>query len=246
MDLRDPFSSASHLVTAVWAVYATLILLRLTRGGRDRKAAVAVYGLSMVVLYLASGTFHALYYDSPEQRRFFQRIDQSAVFLLIAGTNTPMLVMLLCGWWRRWFLRLMWGLAAVAIGCLWLLPKTPHEVLVCLCLGMGWLGALPLAHYYRAVGRRAMTWVWVGALAYTLGALCELAQWPVIATWPVRVGFHEVFHLCDTAGSMSFFLFVCRYVIAYEKPAAEPAPDDEPELTATATALQALERNAAT
>src|SRR5436305_5577394 len=92
MDLRDPFSSASHLVTAVWAVYATLVLLRLTRGGFDRKAAVGVYGLSMVLLYLASGTFHALYFDSPEQRRFFQKLDQSAIFLLIAGTNTPLLV----------------------------------------------------------------------------------------------------------------------------------------------------------
>jgi hemolysin III len=237
MDLRDPLSSASHLVTAVWAVYATLVLLRLTRGGRDRRAAVAVYGLSMVLLYLASGTFHALYFDTPGQRRFFQKLDQSAILLLIAGTNTPLLVMLLGGGWRRWFLRLMWALAAVGVGCLWLFPKAPYAVVVCICLGMGWLGVLPLAHYYRAVGRRAMTWVWVGALSYTLGAVCELTEWPVIAAWPVRIGFHEVFHLCDMAGSMAFFLFVCRYVIAYEKPAADPEPVDGASLPTQAFGL---------
>src|SRR4051794_41840764 len=89
MALRDPFSSASHLVTAVWAVYATLILLRLTRGGFDRKAAVGVYGLSMVLLYLASATFHGLYYDTPEQRRFFPRLGPSGALPPVARAETP-------------------------------------------------------------------------------------------------------------------------------------------------------------
>src|SRR5947199_789715 len=97
MVLRDPVSSASHLLTAAWAVYATLLLVRLTRPGDGRRLAVAVYGLSMVLLYLASGTFHGLFYDSPEERRFFQKLDQSAIFLLIAGTTTPVLVTLLDG-----------------------------------------------------------------------------------------------------------------------------------------------------
>src|SRR5437764_6725240 len=156
MILRDPVSSASHLVTAVWAVYATLVLLRLTRGGFDRKAAVGIYGLSMVLLYLASGTFHGLFYDTPDERRFFQKLDQSAIYLLIAGTNTPMMVFLLEGAWRRWFLGVVWGLAAVGIACQWLLPKAPHELIVAIYLDMGWLGLVPIRRDYRAHGSKAI------------------------------------------------------------------------------------------
>jgi hemolysin III len=222
MILRDPVSSASHLVTAVWAVYATLVLLRLTQGGPTRKAAVGIYGLSMVLLYLASGTFHGLFYDTPDERRFFQKLDQSAIYLLIAGTNTPLMMFLLEGAWRRWFLRVIWGLAAVGIACQWLLPKPPHELIVAIYLGMGWLGVVPAARYYGAVGWRAMNWVCVGAGLYTGGAVCELVRWPVIWEGSIFVGPHEVLHLCDAAASVAFFLFVCRYVVPYERPQSPP------------------------
>jgi hemolysin III len=232
MILRDPVSSASHLVTAVWAVYATLVLLRLTRGGLTRKAAVGVYGLSMVLLYFASGTFHGLFYDTLDQRRFFQKLDQSAIYLLIAGTNTPMMLFLLEGAWRRWFLVVIWTFAAVGIACQWLLPKAPHELIVAIYLGMGWLGVVPAVRYYGAVGWRAMNWVCVGAALYTAGAVFELVRWPVIWEGGIFVGPHEVLHLCDAAASVTFFLFVCRYVVPYEKPAAAgPGGRNDPQIS---------------
>jgi hemolysin III len=224
MVLRDPVSSASHLLTAVWAVYATLLLVRLTKRGDGRRFAVAVYGLSMVLLYLASGTFHGLFYDTPEERRFFQKLDQSAIFLLIAGTSTPILAALLGGRRRRVYLGLVWGIAAAGVGSLWLLPKAPHAVTVALYMGVGWVGVLPVAHFYRAVGWRAMNWVWAGALFYTAGAVFELAEWPLICELPVRVGFHEVLHFCDSAGSALLFVFVVRYVVPYRCPVAVPPP----------------------
>jgi hemolysin III len=195
-----------------------------------------IYGVSMVVLYLASGVFHGMFYTSPEERRLFQKIDQSAIFFLIAGTNTPLLLFLLGGAWSRWFLRLMWGLAFVGVGCLWLLPKAPHTVVVAVYLGMGWLGILPFVAYYRAVGWRAMNWMWAGAAFYTFGAVCELAKWPQLWGGPLFVGPHEILHLADTLGTVAFFLFAVRYVIGYQKPVAEDDdPDDvepEPKLAA--------------
>ena len=222
MELRDPICSASHLLTAMWAGYATLILVRLSEPGR--RIPVAVFGLSMVLLYLASGTFHGVPFtrvENPDEFRFFQRLDQSAIYILIAGTNTPCLAILLGGRRARWFLALMWTIAAVGIACQWLLPKPPHAVIVGLCLGMGYLGVVPIVSYYRAVGWWAMNWMWLGAAAYTFGAICELAEWPVISSTPVRFSFHEVMHLCDTAGSMAFFLFVSRHVVGYEPEARE-------------------------
>jgi len=207
-ELRDPVSSASHLATAVWAVFATLLMLRLTAPGGGRRAAVLVYGLSMVLLFLASGTFHGLSYS-----RLFQKIDQSAVYILIAGTNTPLLIILLRGLWRRWFLVLVWAFALAGVASLWLLPKPPHELVVGLYVGLGYLGTIPIFHYYRAVGWRAMNWVWIGAAFYTLGAVCELTRWPVII--PGLVQAHEVLHICDSAASLMFFLFIFRYVIPF-------------------------------
>jgi hemolysin III len=169
-----------------------------------------------VLLFLASGTFHGLYYESDEQRRFFQKLDQSAVYLLIAGTNTPVLTVLLRGAWRTWFLRMVWLFALTGVACQWLLPKPPHALVVGLYLGLGWLGAVPVIHYYRAVGWRAMNWALLGAGLYTAGAVCELTQWPVIV--PGWVQAHEVLHFCDTAASMAFFVFVARYVVPYEPP----------------------------
>jgi hemolysin III len=212
-ELRDPVSSASHLLTALWAVFATLLMVRITTPGQGRRASVLIYGLSMVLLFLASGTFHGLFYDSPEQRRFYQKLDQSAVYLLIAGTNTPALVMLLSGSWRRWFLTLVWAFAITGILSLWVLPKPPHPLVVGLYLGLGWLGFLPIGKYYQAVGWRAMNWIWLGAAFYTLGAVCELTQWPVLI--PGWVQAHEILHICDSAGNLAFFVFAIRYVIPY-------------------------------
>lgn len=211
LELRDPISSASHLITAIWAVFATLIMLRLTPAGR--RLPVAIYGLSMVLLFLASGTFHGLYFDSPEERRFYQKLDQSAIYLLIAGTNTPVIAIVLNGVWRRWFLRVVWAFALAGVACLWLVPKPPHAVMVGLYLGLGWTGVLPVVAYYRALGWRAMNWAVLGALLYTAGAVCELTQWPVLI--PGWLQAHEILHLFDSAASMAFFVFITRHVIPY-------------------------------
>jgi hemolysin III len=105
---------------------------------------------------------------------------------------------------------------------MWLLPKAPHWVMVALYLCLGWIGVLPLPLYYRAIGWRAMNWMWAGAGLYTAGAVCELTHWPVII--PSVFQFHEVLHLCDTGASLIFFLFVVRYVIPYQpRPQLDPA-----------------------
>lgn len=212
-DLRDPVSSSSHLVTALWAVFATLMMLRLCPRDAGRRMSVMVYGISMIVLFLASGTFHGLHYSSPEQMRFFQKLDQSAIYLLIAGTNTPFLATLLPPPWRQRFLWMVWSLACAGIGSLWFLPRVPHPVVVTFYLCLGWAGIVPTYHYYRAVGSRAMRWVWLGAALYSLGAVCELTRWPVII--PGWVQSHEMLHICDTFANLAFFIFVCRYIIPY-------------------------------
>ncbi len=215
-ELRDPVSSASHLFTAAWAVFATLVMIRLAAPRPGRLMPVVIYGVSMVLLFLASGTFHGLHYETPEQKRLFQKIDQSAIYLLIAGSYTPVLAILLEGPWRRWSLHVVWAFAATGVLCLWLLPKVPHVVTVSLYLGVGWAGFAPVVQLYRAVGWRAMNWAWLCAGFYCAGGVFELTDWPVIV--PGWIQAHEVLHFCDTGGALALFVFVVRHVIPHQPP----------------------------
>lgn len=215
--LRDPISFSSHLLMAVWAVFATLVMYRLTANRPGRRLPVMVYGASMVFLFLASSTFHAPpFAPQSEPWRLLQKIDMSAVYLLIAGTYTPVLSILLVGAWRRWLLRGVWFLAVSGVACLWLVPEVPFNAIVGIYVALGWIGTLPMPLYYRAVGWRAMNWVWVGAALYTVGAVCEMTGWPVIVP---GFGFHEILHLTHSAACVAFFLLIVRHVIPYR-----PAP----------------------
>lgn len=223
--LRDPVSSATHLLTALWAVFATILMLRLCPPGR--RWPFAVYGCSMVLLFLASGLFHGIQFSSDDERWFFQRLDHSAIYLLIAGTNTPALVLLLRGRLRRWLTVLIWSLALLGAATMWLFPKPPHALNIGFFLALGWLGVVPVVHYYRAVGWRAMNWVWFGALLYTAGAVCELTHWPVVV--PGWFQWHETMHCLHAAAAVCFFIFGVRYVLPYEPPVPDGADRGEAE-----------------
>ena len=226
MGLRDPVSSASHLIVAVWAIYAFLVLMRATKV--SHRLSVVIFGISMILLYTASGAFHGVPFTlahNPALFRLFQRIDRSAIFLLIAGTNTPLIVTLLSRAWRRWFLCGIWTLALAGVACIWIVSKPPYEAIIIICMGLGLLGFLPTIQYYQALGWRAMNWALVGCVLYALGAVCELVEWPVVSDNPVRVGYHEVFHLFNAAASIVMFLFIARYIVPF-KP-APAAPENE-------------------
>ena len=210
--LRDPVSASTHLAMCVWAVFATLVLWRLCRHDGLKRWTVGCFGLTMILLYGASGTYHALTLP-PEELWYFRMLDHSAIYVLIAGTYTPIFAVLLHGWWRASLLTLMWVVAAVGIACKWLLPDLPYPVTVSLYLGMGWLGALPTLELFRAVGLRGLAWGLGGGLLYSAGAVCDIVNWPVL--YAGVFGSHEMVHLFDMAGTAAHFIFVVRYVVPY-------------------------------
>jgi hemolysin III len=143
--------------------------------------------------------------------RAFQLLDHSAIYVLIAGTYTPVFALLLGGWRRVLFLALVWALAAAGVGCKWLLPWPPYGLAIGLYAGLGCVGLLPGAHLVRAAGARAMGWALLGGLVYLAGGVCEATRWPVLV--PGVVGAHEVLHLCDMGGTSLHVFFVTRYLL---------------------------------
>lgn len=213
--LRDPVSSASHFLMAGLAVAATLLMVRFAGRDRARRRSVLVFGLCMIALYAASGLYHALKLP-PDELRVFQRIDMSAIYLMIAGTCTPVAGLLLRGRFRAVLLMGVWLFAGLGITSLWLLPKPDHAVLVGTYLGMGWLGMAGVWHYWRATGWGGLRWLAAGAVFYTGGAVIELANWPVLVPGVVRS--HELLHLCDMLATACHIAFVLKYVLPYRHP----------------------------
>ena len=226
-DSYDAVSSTSHFVTAIWAAFATLVLLRLTKGHGIGRWAIGFFGISMVLLYSASALFHGWRYATFEERLLFQKIDKSAVFLLIAGSYVPVVVYLLQGRWRRWTLSAVVGLMLFGIAALWLAPNLPHENLVGVYVLLGLSGLAPIRQYAAIAGWHNVKWA-VGIVSpYLGGAVVEVVQQPVLL--PGWLGPHELMHFGVTTGSLVYFAFLLKVLIL--RPPLTNGPTAEPEAT---------------
>jgi len=209
---RNPVSAGTHFLWCILGVYITALLWRLSRGDRLRQLSTGAFGVSMVLLYGASGAYHAV----PGRWMllpYLQKLDHSAIYVLIAGTYTPVFAVLLRGRLRIVLLSLVWGLAGAGILAKWLLPWPPYELTVAMYIAMGWLVLLPIVPLIRAVGVQAMLWGLVGGILYTFGGVCDAIKWPVLL--PGIVGYHEVVHLADMGGTLVHVFFVVRYILPF-------------------------------
>jgi hemolysin III len=210
---RNPVSAVTHLSWCVLGIYVTALLWRLNRGNRLRQLSTGVFSLSIVLLYGASGVYHAVPARAP-LLPYLQKFDHSAIYVLIAGTYTPVFAVLLSGRLRVVLLSLVWGLAGIGILAKWLVPFPPYEVTVSLYVALGWIGLLPVVQLIRAVGVQAMMVGLLGGLLYTFGGVCDAAQWPILV--PGVVGYHEVLHLADMGGTLIHIFFVVRYIVPFQ------------------------------
>jgi hemolysin III len=214
--VREPVSSFTHLLTSLFAVYVTLLFWQLTRGDWTKRLSLLCFGVSMVLLYAASGVFHAVNLPPGSPAfEFFRRLDHSAIYLLIAGTYTPVFAVVLTGRRRTFFLTLVWALAFTGIITKWAFPLTSFAVTAGLYLALGWIGLLPVVELARAGGVRGLMWGLGGGLFYTVGAILELARWPVVI--PGVVEWHEVFHLFDMAGTGAHVAMMILIVVPYRR-----------------------------
>jgi hemolysin III len=173
----------------------------------------------MIVLYAASSSYHAVLFTG-EHLRFFQLVDHSAIYGLIAGTYTPAFVVLLQPSLRkRLLIGGMWLLAGLGIACKWVLPGSPYWVSILLYFGLGYGGMVPIVEFKRTVGIRGLAWAFAGGLCYTLGGLTDLLEWPDF--YPGVFAHHELFHLFSMAGTACHFIFMMLFVVPFHGQAQE-------------------------
>lgn len=207
--LRDPFSGLSHLTGMILAAVGWLVLVMMSDTSRQ-VIAVSIYGSSLIMLYLASSMYHLL----PVSSRAVQRLrmfDHLMIYVLIAGTYTPICLLALSGYWGVSMLSTIWGLALIGMATQGLWFQAPRWLSTLIYILMGWLVVVAFVPLYRALPLAAILWLLGGGLLYSLGAVIYAVKKPNFhCSW---FGFHEIFHLFVLAGSFCHYWMIARYVL---------------------------------
>jgi hemolysin III len=183
--------------------FFVLVVMALLHGGPALIASSIVYGVSLVVLYAASTSYHST--SSPELKKKLQIVDHCCIYLLIAGSYTPFGIVILGDALGQSLLVLIWAFAAIGILSKLILRNRFTAISVISYLIMGWLGGLAVQPLLGVLGSTAVALAVAGGLAYTLGVIFF-----ALHRLPHN---HAIFHVFVMAGSVLHYLAVVLYVV---------------------------------
>jgi len=162
------------------------------------------------VLMLSSSAAYHLVKSRAEVILALRKLDHAAIYLLIAGTYTPICFNLMAGFWRWGMLGIIWGLAVVGVVSKLFLIHAPRWFTAAVYLGMGWLSMLSLGEMLRVLPAGGLVWLFLGGAAYTLGSGVYITK--KMDFFPGVFGFHEVWHIFVILGCLFHYLAILLYV----------------------------------
>lgn len=211
--IREPGSAITHFIGMMLALFAAVPLLvkaGISSGGKNF-AAMAIFMASMVLLYGASAMYHSVNL-SGRPLRIFRKIDHMMIFVLIAGSYTPVCLIVLGGELGYTLLAFVWGiaLAGMLVKACWITcPKWFSSVIY---IAMGWVCLLVFGKLLDTLPTAAFLWLLAGGIIYTAGGIIYALKLPLFNLKHKGFGSHEVFHLFVMAGSVCHFIFMYCYV----------------------------------
>jgi hemolysin III len=211
MDINrgERFSHYSHLGGAIAGVAGLGLLVMLTWGHWGYFVVSLVFGGAFITLFTFSALYHALKKQENEIN-IWRKLDHIAIFIMIAGTYTPVSYVYLDGGWRVAMLVIPWGLAALGVffKLFWL--RAPRVLSPVLYLGMGWMAIMPLKELFQAMPHYNFILLAAGGVAYTIGALIYAFKRP--DPMPSVFGFHELFHVWILVGALLHYSLIALAV----------------------------------
>lgn len=211
--IREPGSAITHFVGMLLAVFAAVPLLikaGVTSNGRSFTA-MAIFMASMILLYGASAMYHSVNL-SGKSLRIFQKLDHMMIFVLIAGSYTPVCLVVLGGDVGYRLLALVWGIALIGMvikACWITCPKWFSSIIY---IAMGWVCIFAFGQLFDTLSTAAFLWLLAGGLIYTAGGVIYALKLPIFNAKHKAFGSHEVFHLFVMGGSICHFIFMYLYV----------------------------------
>ena len=208
---REPTSGLTHLAAAILSLVGLIWLIVVARGDFPRVLTLTVYGLSMVALYLASAIYH-LTPASPRTLNTLVRLDRVGIFLLIAGTYTPLVYHFSGGAWRWGLLTAVWAMAlGGSLYTLFLYSRERSKKLwmTLFYVGMGCVGVVSAPHMFAQMPPGALGLILGGGAVYIAGAVIYTLQKPNFHRY---FNFHDLWHLFVMAASALFFAAILIFV----------------------------------
>lgn len=206
--ISDPISSITHLLGAGAGLVSSFFLIAKSRqSSRGRQLSLVVYSFCLVFLFSMSGIFHLLERNT-DTRYFFRIMDYCAIFLMIAGSFTPLHILLFRGMKRWVILVVVWAIAITGLAATSIyFDHIPQWLSYSLYLGMGWIGFFSVRYIYRHK-RRLAAYLAAGGMFYTVGAIIDFTG--TLNIIPGVFGHHEIFHICVILGALAHWLLIYR------------------------------------
>lgn len=211
--IREPGSAITHFIAMMMAVFAAIPLLIKTGSpdGSQNFAAMIIFISSMILLYGASATYHSVNLTG-RPLRIFKKIDHMMIFVLIAGSYTPVCLIVLEKEIGLKMLMLVWCIALVGMvvkACWVTCPKWFSSIIY---IAMGWVCVLVFGQLWNSLTTGGFMLLLIGGIIYTLGGVIYALKLPIFNARHKDFGSHEVFHLFVMAGSICHFAFMYVYL----------------------------------
>ena len=229
--LREPGSALTHFIAMIMAVGAAVpLLLKAASHGSVCLLAMLVFIISMILLYGASATYHSvimtsmillyaastLYHSvnlTGSKLKLFKKLDHMMIFVLIAGSYTPVCLLVLDPKRGYPLLIAVWSLALIGIGIKFLWITCPKWFSSVIYIAMGWICVFVFSPIVHRLPVAAFGWLLAGGIIYTVGGIIYALKLPLFNARHQYFGSHEIFHLFVMGGSFCHFIFMYQYVI---------------------------------
>ncbi|XCP85482.1 hemolysin III family protein [Roseburia hominis] len=208
--IKDPGSAITHFIGMLMAIFAAVPLLIKAAHEPSRLYLISltIYAASMILLYAASTTYHT-FDGSKKLTTILKKIDHMMIFVLIAGSYTPICLLVLEKRTGFMLLAIVWSIAiaGILIKAFWVYcPKWVSSILY---IGMGWTCVLAFGQILNNLTTSEFGWLLAGGIIYTIGGIIYALKLPIFNSRHKNFGSHEIFHLFVMGGS------ACHFVVMY-------------------------------
>ena len=211
--LKDPGSAITHFIGMMMAMFAaTPLILRAMRAPDTvHVISLSIFIVSMILLYAASTTYHT--FDLSERtNKILKKLDHCMIFVLIAGSYTPICLIVLHGRTGFMLLALVWSIAILGIIFKLCWVTCPKWVSSVLYIAMGWVCILAFSKILAALPKAGFLWLLAGGIIYTLGGVIYALKLPIFNARHQYFGSHEIFHLFVMGGSLCHYMMMYQFV----------------------------------
>ena len=209
---REPVNALTHIFGAILSLIATFMFVFSCNKNYLNYGyfSLMIFGLSLILLYSASSIYH-LFWGSEKVIKRLRKLDHSMIYVLIAGTYTPITLIALKGSFGLFMFFSIWAMAIIGIFLKIFWFNAPRWLYTLFYVLMGWFAAIAIVPLYKVISLAGVLLLFFGGISYTIGAVIYATQKPHLNI--KFLGSHEIFHLFVILGSVLHFLMIYIYIL---------------------------------